>query len=66
MEVGNLGYLNEVKVGRGWQLRRYAGNKSMILTIRGPGGDDQLPASVNPDSWTHVAAVWGGGYRSFL
>ena len=30
--------------GQGWQLRRYAGNKSMILTIRGPGGDDQLPA----------------------
>ena len=52
--------------GQGWQLRRYAGNKSMILTIRGPGGDDQLPASVNPASWTHVAAVWGGGYRKLF
>ena len=45
--------------GRGWQLRRYGSSKAMILTIRGPGGDDQLPASVNPDGWTHVAAVWG-------
>ena len=52
--------------GQGWQLRRYSGNKSMILTIRGPGGDDQLPASVNPASWTHVAAVWGGGYRKLF
>ena len=53
------GYPNVVKVGR-LAITRYAGNKSMILTIRGPGGDDQLPASVNLD-WTHVAAVWGGG-----
>ncbi len=48
---------------QGWQIRRYSGSKAMILTIRGPGGDDQLPASVNPDNWTHIAAVWGGGYR---
>ena len=34
--------------GQGWQIRRYGGSKAMILTIRGPGGDDQLPASVNP------------------
>ena len=52
--------------GRGWQLRRYGGSKAMILTIRGPGGDDQLPASVNPDSWTHVAAVWGGDIENYM
>jgi hypothetical protein len=49
--------------GQGWQLRRYSGEKSMSLTLRGPGGDDALRGSVNPDNWTHIAAVWGGGYR---
>ena len=58
MEVGNLGYQNHGESGQGWQLRRYAGNKSMILTIRGPGGDDQLPASVNPAN-THMLQQFG-------
>ena len=57
--MGTLG-LKTGESGQGWQIRRRGGEQRMILTMRGPGGDDTMPAEVNPTVWTHIAGVFGG------
>jgi hypothetical protein len=51
---------------QGWQVRRYGGEQKVSFTLRGPGGDDALRPTINVSNWTHIAAVWGGGYRKIF
>ena len=66
MEDGNPGSQNEEKVVKDGRFVG-GGEQRMILTMRGPGGDDtNYPPEVNPTVWTHIAGVFGGGKRKLF